>query len=233
MPWLKLTSKSLYLMEGDKYLDKVDLQKRSNPAERSLNIPLGWFGASDAPNGMVIGLKGAIEPRPIPPAAIPYFNLAAIPNPWQLASKQHIPTLAKAFKDQGIHDYRVLAYAAATIGRESSWRPTVVNTTDAAAKTGYPGAGLAQVTWKSNYQKVSEMTKIDFVGNPKMMFDPYSSLRAKAAFYQFNNMTPYIQAGDYQSAAGIYNAGNARFRSSYTRNVAADVTIWIPVFKQP
>ena len=69
------------------------------------------------------------------------------------------------------------------------------------------------------------------INKPALMFDPYSTLRAKAAFYVIQQMVPLIQAGSYESAAGIYNAGNPRFRSSYTRNVAADTLKWIPVFK--
>jgi predicted chitinase len=133
---------------------------------------------------------------------------------------------------KSITDHRVLAYAAATIGRESSWNPRAVNTTDAAAKTGYPGAGLAQITWKDNYVAVGKATDIDFIGKPALMFDPYHALRAKAAFYHLNQMIPFIQAGDYQSAAGIYNAGRASFRSDYTQNVAADTAKWLIVFKE-
>jgi len=82
-----------------------------------------------------------------------------------------------------------------------------------------------------NYRAVSKVTGIDFINKPALMFDPYSALRAKAAFYGVQQMVPLIQAGSYKSAAGIYYAGNPRFRSSYTRNVAADTLKWIPVFK--
>jgi Peptidase M15 len=62
MTWLKLTSKALYLMDGENALEKADLQPRSNPVERSLNLPLNWFQGSNAPNGMVIALKTLSEP---------------------------------------------------------------------------------------------------------------------------------------------------------------------------
>jgi hypothetical protein len=62
MTWLKLTSKALYLMDGEKALEKVDLQPRNNPAERALNLPLSWFQGSNVPNGMVISLKALNEP---------------------------------------------------------------------------------------------------------------------------------------------------------------------------
>lgn len=158
------------------------------------------------------------------------YNLNLIPNPWKNAAYPYIPLLVKAFASQGITNPRVLAYAAATIGYESSWNPKAVNTTDAASKTGYPGAGLAQITWKSNYQAVSQITGIDFVNHPEYMFDPLKSLTAKAAFYKMNNMISLIEAGDYESAAGIYNAGNKNYRSAYTAKVAAAVPTWLGVF---
>jgi predicted chitinase len=114
--------------------------------------------------------------------------------------------------------------------RESSWNPNAKNTTDAAANSGYPGAGLAQITWKNNYIAVGNATGIDFVNHPEYMFDSYQSLRAKAAFYQINSMISYIESGDYQSAAGIYNAGNPNYRSTYTYNVAVDTESWKSVF---
>ncbi|MGG6293568.1 transglycosylase SLT domain-containing protein [Leptolyngbya sp. AN02str] len=239
MPWLKLTSKALYLMEGSQFLNKVDLDPRDKPHERSLQLPISWFKSPDPPTGIVVALSCPDEPTaalpPSPPPAPPHtsspkVNFALVPDPWKPASKPHLTVLVQAFHDQGIVDGRVLAYAAATISRESSWNPRAVNTTDRAAKTGFPGAGLAQITWKDNYRAVGKLTGIDFVGQPKLMFDPYKGLRAKAAFFQMNRMIPLIEKGEYESAAGIYNAGNPKFRSSYTRNVAVDTKKWLPVF---
>jgi hypothetical protein len=158
------------------------------------------------------------------------LNLDEIPSPWKSAATPIVPILVQAFRDQGLEHPAVLAYACATIGRESSWNPRAVNKTDAAAKSGYPGAGLAQITWIDNYKAAKEDTGIDFVGHPEYMFDPYKSLRAKASFYQRNGMIPYIEKGDYESAAGKYNAGKFTFRSDYTRNVARDTPLWLPVF---
>jgi hypothetical protein len=102
MPWMKLTSKALYLMDGDKFLSKVDLRVHNRLTERALDIPVGWFGASDAPGAVVIALKRTIEPTPMPSPPTPYFDLSAIPSPWQATAKPHVPTLVKAFQDQNI-----------------------------------------------------------------------------------------------------------------------------------
>ena len=63
------------------------------------------------------------------------------------------------------------------------------------------------------------------------MFDPEKALRAKAAFYKIHGMIPYLEKGDYESAAGIYNAGKASYRSSYTHKVAQDTPKWVRVFQ--
>jgi len=160
-----------------------------------------------------------------------YYDVSKIPSEWEQKASNLVPTLVKAFREQGITNPKVLAYACATICHESSWDPNATNTNDAASKTGYPGAGLAQITWKDNYKAVSDATGIDFVGHPKYMFEPYKSLQAKAAFYKLNKMIAYIEKGDYESAAGIYNAGKASFRSDYTRKVARDTPLWLPVFQ--
>jgi predicted chitinase len=158
------------------------------------------------------------------------LNLDKIPSKWKNAAKPYVPILVKAFQAQGIDNPKVFAYACATICHESSWNPKAKNTTDAAAKSGYPGAGLAQITWKDNYKAVGDATGIDFVNHPEYMFNPAHALQAKAAFYKLHGMIPYIEKNDYESAAGIYNAGKASFRSSYTKKVANDTPWWIPVF---
>jgi hypothetical protein len=45
-----------------------------------------------------------------------------------------------------------------------------------------------------------------------------------------NGMIPYIERGEYESAAGIYNAGKATFRSPYTLKVAKSTPLWEGVF---
>jgi nucleoid-associated protein YgaU len=40
----------------------------------------------------------------------------------------------------------------------------------------------------------------------------------------------FIDAGDYESAAGFYNTGKSATRSRYTRQVSGDTYLWLPVF---
>ncbi len=57
MTWIKLTSKALYLMDGDRYLNKVDLESRPNPNEQSIDLPISWFKSPERPTGIVVALK--------------------------------------------------------------------------------------------------------------------------------------------------------------------------------
>ncbi|NOQ35638.1 MAG: LysM peptidoglycan-binding domain-containing protein [Methylococcaceae bacterium] len=161
------------------------------------------------------------------------INLAAVPNIWQQKATPHIETLVKAFQETGITSPVVCAYACASIAYESSWNPRAENTRDSASWTAYSGKGLAQVTLESNYRKISQFTGINFLLNPDLMFVPYYSLRAKAAHFLIHGMIPLINVGNFEAAAGIYNAGNASYRSAYTRNIAHSALEWLPVFSTP
>ena len=70
MAWLKLTDKSLYLMEGNQYLKKQDL--REHQEGRALDIPFDWFKGDTLP--MVVSITNGAEvvepaPHPAPPPA--------------------------------------------------------------------------------------------------------------------------------------------------------------------
>ena len=108
MTWLKLTSKALYLMDGNQYLNKVDLESRPNPNEHSIDLPISWFKSPEPPTGIVVALKASAEPTPAlepsPPPAPPQalllaIHLASVPNPWKTPAKPHLPLLVKAFRD--------------------------------------------------------------------------------------------------------------------------------------
>jgi hypothetical protein len=48
----------------------------------------------------------------------------------------------------------------------------------------------------------------------------YNSISAQAAFFTVNGMIPYLERGDYKSAAGKYNTGDFNGCNEYTRKVA-------------
>lgn len=68
MTWLKLTSKALYLMDGDKYVDKQDLRlSRAMPPQFKFDFPKDWMLSVEAPRSLIIALDSSEEPQPIPP----------------------------------------------------------------------------------------------------------------------------------------------------------------------
>jgi hypothetical protein len=158
------------------------------------------------------------------------INLKAIPRVWKPKATRYVELLVKAFRNTGLNNPLVYAYACASITHESSWNPKIENKHDSAANTPWSGKGLAQVTLESNYQKITDLSRIDFMSNPNLMFIPYYSLRAKAAHFVVHGMIPLIEAGQFEAAAGIYNAGKPDYRSNYTQNVANSTLQWLKVF---
>ena len=59
MSWLKLTEKSLYLMEGEEYLKKTDL--RDFEGDQALDIPLDWFQSQGDKVPMVVKIAHTAE----------------------------------------------------------------------------------------------------------------------------------------------------------------------------
>lgn len=64
MVWLKLTSKALYLMDEDEYLEKMDLVlQRATPEQYKTDLPLDWLRGSDAAGQIIIALESSTEPE--------------------------------------------------------------------------------------------------------------------------------------------------------------------------
>lgn len=230
-----------FIMQTDGNLVLYDSDGNSRWASNTWNNPGAFFNVQDDGNLVVYRAGSQTETadnalwasgsNDIQATGTNPPNVNNIPTEWKEAATPYVPMLANAFATQGINNADVFAYACATISHESSWDPNAVNTTDDAANTGYPGAGLAQITWEVNYKAVGDATGIDFVGHPEYMFDPYKSISAQAAFFKLNGMIPYIESGDYESAAGKYNTGDFNGRNEYTREVANDTSLWLPVFE--
>ncbi len=158
------------------------------------------------------------------------INLNAIPRIWKPKATRYVELLVRAFRETGVTNPTVYAYACASITHESSWNPKIENKHDSASNTPWSGKGLAQVTLESNYRKITELTGVNFMANPLLMFIPYYSLRAKAAHFVIHGMVPLIEQGQFEAAAGIYNAGKPTYRSNYTKNVANSTLEWLAVF---
>lgn len=68
----------------------------------------------------------------------------------------------------GITQPHQIAFVLAVFKGETHWRDTV-NTTDVFGRTPWRGRGLAQVTSKGSYERVSKATGVNLVANPELV----------------------------------------------------------------
>ena len=97
----------------------------------------------------------------------------------------------------GVTDLGQLAYILATAIGECHVRPIkeyrgTAGTSHRARQdrywfTGFYGRGFVQLTWRDNYQKFSDLLKIDLVGNPDLALNP--TYAAKIITYGMKNGT--------------------------------------------
>lgn len=112
--------------------------------------------------------------------------IGAAEEAWQkLGSVQQdsVEQILRAFREYGDGDYRKLVYILATAWHESKLKPVrerragssqtwLRQLQDRYWPSGYYGRGFVQLTWKSNYQKMSGFLGIDLVGSPDLALEP-------------------------------------------------------------
>ena len=73
MSYIKLTQKALHLMDGEEYLEKIDLNlQRATPPQYKLDLPVEWLRGSNGPGQMIIALKSTddIKKKPSSPPSL-------------------------------------------------------------------------------------------------------------------------------------------------------------------
>lgn len=78
------------------------------------------------------------------------------------------------------------------------------------------GGGLYQITGRSNFEKLSKDTMIDFIGNPDLIMEEEKSIIAAIWFWNSRNLNVYADRDDAVSISKIVNLGNVN--SSGTPN---------------
>jgi lysozyme len=62
--YIKLTQKALHLMEGEEYLEKINLKlQRATPPQYKVDLPVEWLRDSEGPGQIVIALKSIEDVR--------------------------------------------------------------------------------------------------------------------------------------------------------------------------
>ncbi|WP_282783123.1 glycoside hydrolase family 19 protein [Phaeodactylibacter xiamenensis] len=97
--------------------------------------------------------------------------------------RDSVEQILRAFREYGDGDYRKLVYILATAWHESKLKPVrerragssqtwLRQLQDRYWSSGYYGRGFVQLTWESNYKKMSEFLGVDLVGNPDLALEP-------------------------------------------------------------
>ncbi len=101
--------------------------------------------------------------------------LSAKPKPVNPKTKEdHINLIIAECHRQGVTNKHQIAYVLATVEHETAgtFRPIDEFGGRNTRYSPYWGRGYVQLTWKSNYQKYSEILGRDFVNNPEQVKEP-------------------------------------------------------------
>lgn len=161
---------------------------------------------------------------------------------------ESIRSITDAFARYGDGDGSKLAYILATAWHESWLRPikefranagtTLYTLQNNYWNTGYYGRGFVQLTWKENYQKMSNFLNLDLVSNPDLVLQP--DIAAKIIVYGMINgsftrrstsqggqpyklsdfINPNLPSNDFYNARRIVNGlDRAQLINDYAINI--------------
>jgi putative chitinase len=71
----------------------------------------------------------------------------------------------------------------------------------------YRGGGFIQNTFKDGYQRLTDKTGIDFVGNPDLILDEENALLAALIYWKDNNMNNHADLDDLDAVSDQINIG--------------------------
>lgn len=74
----------------------------------------------------------------------------------------------------------------------------------------YIGRGIFQVTGRSNYEKLSKDTGIDFVNNPSLILEEANSIVSALWFWNSRKLNQYADKNDTISISKAINLGNPK-----------------------
>lgn len=130
------------------------------------------------------------------------------------------PFVSDALESAGISSKMVEVAAIATIAVETGvFKPLKERQADPAKQpalaalqaryysSGYCGRGFIQLTWKDNYQKYSQLTGVDLVGNPDLLLQPHVSAQVLALFFQENRIDIAANDQDWRRVRKLVNGG--------------------------
>lgn len=76
----------------------------------------------------------------------------------------------------------------------------------------FRGSGIFQITGRSNFERLSKDTGIDFIGNPALILEEANSIIAALWFWNNRNLSKYADKNDTTSISKTVNLGNANHK---------------------
>jgi putative chitinase len=82
----------------------------------------------------------------------------------------------------------------------------------------YRGGGFPQTTFKNGYQRLKDVTGIDFVANPDFILTEENSLLAGLIYWKDNNLNKYADLDDLDAVSDQINIGRQTVKEGDSNN---------------
>lgn len=157
-------------------------------------------------------------------------------NLFQDAEKaRNAQIIIDAFKEQGITDPKVLAYALATVQHETAgtFRPIEeYGGREQARRLGYSGGenyygrGYIQLTHDYNYKDIGDKIGVDLVNNPELALQPEVAAKIMATFFKDRGVDKLVSEKGYEAGRGPINGTDqadkiANIARSFETNISS------------
>jgi len=92
------------------------------------------------------------------------------------------------------------------------------------------GAGIYQITGRTNFQKLSDDTGIDFINHPELILEEANSVIAAIWFWDNRKLNSYADKDDVLSISKVVNLGSVKAKG--TPKHFAERKQWAETFKK-
>lgn len=91
------------------------------------------------------------------------------------------------------------------------------------------GCGIFQITGRTNFQKLSDDTGIDFINHPELLLEEANSLIAAIWYWNSRGLNKYADKDDVLSISKVINLGNVKAKGAPKH--LAERKQWTEIYK--
>jgi putative chitinase len=91
------------------------------------------------------------------------------------------------------------------------------------------GAGIYQITGRTNFQKLSDDTGIDFINRPELILEEANSIIAAIWFWNNRGLNKYADKDDVTSISKVVNLGSVKAKG--TPKHLSERAQWVEIYK--